>query len=152
MTETRAHDNIFLRKTTGKSSQGLTWCHLHIFFPSVVTVKMHSTLPVEKGGGRKPAFDSFVCSSKERECLKKAGQPFRCCLNKAMEMWAESSIWRLSNTGTRAACFFCCWRSEKLFPVISHLVTSRTNILLLLAPAVIVFFPLLLRQMVQELW
>lgn len=60
-----------------KVSQGLTWCHLHIFFPSVVTVKMHSTLPVEKGGGRKPAFDSFVCSSKERECLKKSRATFQ---------------------------------------------------------------------------
>ena len=60
-----------------------------------------------------------------------------------MEMWDEGSIWRFSNTGTQAARFFCCWRSEKLFPVISHLVTSRTNILLLLAPAaVVVFFPL----------
>lgn len=55
-----------------------------------------------------------------------------------MEMWDEGSIWSFSNTGTQAARFFCCWRSEKLFPVISHLVTSRTNILLLLAPAVVV--------------
>ena len=85
----------------------------------------------------------------QRKCLKKERQAFRCCLNKDMEMWDESSSWRFSNTRTEAACFFCCWKSEKLFPVISHLVTSRTNILLLLGTSCCFFS--LYRQMVQEL-
>lgn len=106
----------------------------------MVTLKIHSILPIgERTRGRSLRLIALYVPPK-KECLKKERQAFRCCLNKDMEMWDEGSIWRFSNTRTQAARFFCCWRSEKLFPVISHLVTSRTNILLLLAPAVVVVF------------
>lgn len=40
--------------------------------------------------------------------LCKNRKAFRCCMNKDMEMWEEGSIWRFSNTRTRAVRFFCC--------------------------------------------
>lgn len=113
------------------------------FFSSTVTLKIHPTLPVGEKGGEKPCcLIALYVPLKERVLEKRKAEAFRCCLNKDMEMWGEAAS-EVSNTGTQAA-FFCCWRSEKLFPVISHLVTSRTNILLLLTQLLLcyVFFPL----------
>lgn len=53
---------------------------MYIFFSSTVTLKIHPTLPVgekEGGGGEALLFDSFVCSSEERECLKKRKAGFQ---------------------------------------------------------------------------
>lgn len=105
----------------------------------MVTLKIHSTLPVrERRRGRSLPLIAFVCSSKERECLRKR--------KAGSQMLSEQRYGNVKaraasggfQTREQAARCFCCRRSEKLFPVISHLVTSRTNILLLLAPAVVV--------------
>lgn len=138
---------IFLEKDNWKKfhrSSHVAICTF--FFSSMVTLKIHSTLPIrERRRGRSLHLIALCVPPKKESAWENGRQAFRCCLNKDMEMWGESSIWRFSNRGTQAARCFCCRRSEKLFPVIFHLVTSRTNILLLLAPAVVVVvvvFPL----------
>lgn len=152
MTETRAHiDFFFLKETTGKSFRRGSHDAICTFFSSMVTLKIHSTFPVRERRRKRSLHLIALYALSKKECLKKERQAFRCCLNKAMGMQDESSIWRFSNTGTWLACFLCCWRSEKLFPVVSHLVTSSTNILLLLAPAAAVEFLPLHRQMVLGL-
>lgn len=111
------------------------------FFSSHNDIKNSSTLPVwERRREKSLHLITLYIPLKQENAWKKERQAFRCWLNKAMEMWDESSIWRFSNSGTWVTHFFCCWRSEKLFPVISHLVTSSTNILLLLVPAVVIIF------------
>lgn len=80
-----------------------------------------------------PAFDSFVYPGEEREAgFQMSEQSYG---NGRQEQQLE--VFKHWNT---VAHFFCCWRSKKLFLVISHLVTSSTNIVLLLAPAVVAVF------------
>lgn len=105
-------------------------------------LKIHSTLQVRvKEEGEKPAFD--------RECLKEEKASFQMLSEQSPGMWGQQHL-EVFKHWSAAAGSLCCQRSKKLLPVISHLVTSRTSILLLLPPAVAVFFPLC-RQMVPEL-
>lgn len=105
-------------------------------------LKIHSTLQVRvKEEGEKPAFD--------RECLKEEKASFQMLSEQSPGMWGQQHL-EVFKHWSAAAGSLCCQRSKKLLPVVSHLVTSRTGILLLLPPAVAVFFPLC-RQMVPEL-